>query len=313
MAANAATQASSRGLPSGPQLRRGLVALALGALGCGGPPPSQFPNAEAAISRMRATQACSRGVRADAKIDYFGEEGRVRTSALFFAVRPQNLRFDVLAPSNLGMAMILTSNGERFSLADKLNSRFIVGPARSCNVERFTQVPVPPHALVSLMGGEAPVLVHEPNQAEVAWSGGFLGGGEYVVSIRSKHEAVETIHLEPYPADWDKPWEQQRVRVVAVKVQQRDYVLYEAILKDYQVARTAKPIVDPDGLGADVMPSGPKCAAELPRSLRIEVPEQNKDLTLRIQSIEHNPPMLEGTFIQQPSGGMRVEHSDCSD
>ncbi len=290
-----------------------LIAVALAAVGCGGPPPSQFPSADAAISRMRATQACSRGVRADAKIDYFGEEGRVRTSALFFAVRPENLRFDVLAPSNLGMAMILTSDGERFALADKLNSRFISGPALSCNVERFTQVPVPPHALVSLIGGEAPVLVHQPAQAEVAWSGAFLGGGEYVVTIRSKHEALETIRLEPYPADWDKPWDQQRVRVVGVKVQQRDYVLYEAILTDYQAAHTAKPIVDPDGLGGDVMPSGPKCAAELPRSLRIEVPEQDKDLTLRIQSIEHNPPMLQGTFRQEPSGGMRVERSECVD
>lgn len=280
---------------------------------CGGPPPSQFPNADAALERMRATQSCSRGVRADAKIDYFGDEGRVRTSALFFAVRPESVRFDVLAPSNLGMALILTSDGERFALADKLNGVFLNGPARTCNVERFTQVPVPPHALVTLLGGEAPVLVHQPAQATIEWDGAFLGGGAYEVSIRSKHEATQTIRLEPYDADWDKPWKDQRLRVVEVRVQQRDYVLYEAYLKDYEPAHTAKPFVDPDGLSGDIPPSGPKCDAELPRSVRIEVPEQDKDLTMRIKSIEHNPPLLSGTFVQTPSGGMKVQQSYCED
>lgn len=289
------------------------ICAAMLAVACGGPPPSQFPTADAALERMRATQGCSRGVRADAKIDYFGDEGRVRTSALFFAVRPENLRFDVLAPSNLGMALILTSDGERFALTDKLNGVFLNGPARTCNVERFTQVPVPPHALVTLMGGEAPVLVHEPAQASIEWDGAFLGGGAYEINIRSKHEATQVIRLEPYDVDWEKPWKEQRLRVVEVKVQQRDYVLYDAVLKDYEPAHTAKPFVDPDGLSADIPPSGPQCDAELPRSVRIEVPEQDKDLTMRIKSIEHNPPLLAGTFIQAPSGGLKIQQSYCED
>ncbi|MBX3181114.1 MAG: hypothetical protein KF915_00655 [Polyangiaceae bacterium] len=290
-----------------------VLGVALSACACGGPPPSQLPSAAAAIERMRATQACSRGLRADAKIDYFGTEGRVRTSALFLAARPESLRFDVLAPSNLGMALILTTNGERFALADNLNTRFITGPALTCNVERFTQVPVPPHALVTLLGGEAPILVHEPGAATLSWNGHLFGGGEYVLELRSKHEATQTVHLTPYPSDWDKPWREQRFEVSFVRVVQRDYVLYEATLRDYQAARTAGPLVDPDGLDPDVPPSGPTCSAALPRSLRIEVPEQAKDLTMRIQSIEHNPPLLGGSFEQSPAGGMQIERSNCRD
>jgi len=46
----------------------GVVCL----LGCGHPPPSQFPNAEAALARLHATTACSRVVSVEAKLDYNG-------------------------------------------------------------------------------------------------------------------------------------------------------------------------------------------------------------------------------------------------
>ena len=57
-----------------------LVVALCGA--CHGAPPSQFPTGQAALDRMHATLACSRGIQGEAELDYFGEEGRVTGSVL---------------------------------------------------------------------------------------------------------------------------------------------------------------------------------------------------------------------------------------
>ena len=99
------------------------------------------------------------------------------------------------------------------------------------------------------MRGEAPTLKHAPADATVAWE-----GGRYVVRIKSKHDAREVIGLEPVEADWEQPWQKQRLRVLSVMVEQEGIVLYEATLLDHQVAKTSKPWPDPDGLGPAACP-----------------------------------------------------------
>src|SRR5262249_14055492 len=59
------------------------------------PPRSQFPTANDAIARMKATYACVNGVQGDAKIDVFSKEvGRIRGEMLLLAVNPDRVRFD---------------------------------------------------------------------------------------------------------------------------------------------------------------------------------------------------------------------------
>ena len=189
---------------------RGLAALSCGwaLFGCSrSAPPSQFPTADHALERMRATYACSRGVQGEAKIDYFGDQGRVRGDVLYRSALPQNLRFDVYSPFGATLST-LTSDGERFALFDLKQKILVRGPANTCNVSRFTRVPVPPHALAQLLRGEAPVLVHEAKAAKIAWE------GQYVIRIHSKHQAHQEIHLEPLDEDWQRPWQQQRLRVL---------------------------------------------------------------------------------------------------
>jgi hypothetical protein len=100
--------------------RASLVALLPLLLACCGvkPPPSWPPTAEDALARMHATFACGNAIQAEAKVDHFGEHGRVRFDLLFFAARPARLRMDVVGPANVGMVATLTSDGSRFALAD---------------------------------------------------------------------------------------------------------------------------------------------------------------------------------------------------
>src|SRR5581483_3918028 len=102
---------------------------------------------------------------------------------------------DVVSPFGVTIST-LTSDGKRFSLLDFTNKQFVFGVATECNVERFLHVPVPPFALVSLLSGDAPVLVHEPAAAQISWD-----SDAYLVSIRGRHEATEEIRLEPRPDD----------------------------------------------------------------------------------------------------------------
>lgn len=268
-------------------------------------PPSRFPTAEDAIARMRATYACSRGVQGESKVDYFGEQGRVRGSALFVTSRPERLRIDVFSPFGVTLST-LTSDGRDFSLLDTSGKQFFFGPASECNVARFLRVPVPPDALVAMLAGEAPVLVHTPKDASIAWK-----SGAYVVSVRSRHGATEEIRLEPAEEDWARPWSEQRVRVREVRVVQQGIELYRAELEGFAATRTAKPRVDPDGIEPDVPPSGPACDAEVPRRIHIVSEASAQDVLLTHEEVAHNPPVQPGLFRQTPPGGVKVRASVC--
>ncbi|MCA9591857.1 MAG: hypothetical protein KC776_01060 [Myxococcales bacterium] len=288
-------------------MRRLALALLLPAFtGCvRSPPPSQFPTADKALERMHETYACSRGVQGEAKIDYFSDEGRVRGSVLYKAALPEKLRFDVFSPFGVTLST-LTSDGTQFALYDLKEKAFLTGPANACNVARFTRVPVPPFAMAQLLRGEAPVLVHTPQTAQIAWE-----GGRYVVRIQSKHDAQQEIELEPTDADFNLPWEKQRVRVLGVTVTQQGYDLYHAELADHEPAQTSKPWVDPEGLSPTVMPSGPPCSAEVPRRMRLEVPDTDQDVIFRVKEVVHNPPIDAGTFQQSPRPGVKTRYSAC--
>jgi hypothetical protein len=288
------------------------AAPALGALlllsGCTSPPPSRFPSANDALARMHESYYCSRGIQGEAKLEYFGQEGRVRGNVLYLAALPESLRFDVYSPFGVTLST-LTSDGRDFALYDLKDKQFLQGPANACNVARFTQVPVPPFALAELLRGEAPVLVHQPQQASIAWE-----GGEYVLEITSTRSATEEIHLVPNKDDWNLPWQKQRVRVTEVLVTQKGYDLYRAYLADHQVAHTAAERKDPDDPTALVIPpSGPPCDAEIPRRLRIETPDTDQELVLHNKEVTHNPPLAPGVFRQQSRPGVTVRYAACAD
>ena len=268
-------------------------------------PPSRFPTADLAIARMRATLACSRGVRGDSKVDYFGEQGRVRGNTLFVASRPEKIRFDVMSPFGVNLST-LTSDGKDFALLDVGAKVFYRGTASECNVRRFLHVPVPPFALVNLLAGEAPVLVHGPTEALIDWD-----SGSYRILITSRHDASEEIRLEPTPDDWNKAWSAQRVRVVEVSVRQRGVELYRATLRDFESAKTAPPSVDPDGIDPDVPPSGPECGAEVPRRIHVVSEASGEDVLIEHREVHHNPPLLPNLFKQDPPGGVKIRTTSC--
>jgi hypothetical protein len=278
----------------------------LGLVACHrGPPPSRFPSAQAALSRLREGQACSRGVRAEGKLDYYGPNGRLRGSLLYLAVAPESVRLDVYSPFGATLST-LTSDGDRFALFDLQKRTLTQGLANTCNLQRFTQVPMPPHAFVQLLRGESPVLVHAPADAALDWD-----QGSYRVRIRGRHQAEQEIRLLPRDADYLLPWSQQRLRVLETRVRQAGVELYRVELSGHSRVRTAPAQVDPDGLEPPIAPSGPQCDAELPRSFRFVVESAGHDLALSTSEAAHNPPLVPGVFTQGARPGVSVRESPC--
>jgi hypothetical protein len=288
-----------------------VAAAALTALGgCARmtPPASSPPTADAALGRMHATFTCANGIQASAKIDHFGAKERVRADLMLFAARPARIRMDVVSPFGVALAT-LTSDGRRFGVADKRENVFFTGPPSACNLARLTTVPIPGHVLVDLLRGEAPVLKHDAGGATIAWD----THGWWILRIPSTREAREEIHLAPRPEDWNLPWDQQRMRVLDVRVEQRDFVLYHAELSDHAHAPTAGPRVDPDNIDPPVPPSGPTCDAEVPRKIHVEVPVPEADVRFVYEQLAWNPPLPEGTFTQPVPQGMRTEFVTCDE
>jgi hypothetical protein len=285
---------------------RALFLFTLLATGCAArPPASQPPNGQAAIDRLRATGACGLGVQASAKVDHFGKQGRVRGDLLLFAQTPANLRMDVVSPFGVTLAT-LTSDGRTFALADLRDKRFYVGPSSACNIARLTAVPVPGHVMVDLLRGQSPILKRAA-EPTIAWS----GGGYYVVTIPSTRQALEEIHLAPHPDDYAKPWGDQRMRLVDVRVEQQGIVLYHAELADHRPAATAPARLDPDGVDPPLPPSGPACSAEIPRRIHVEVPGEDADVLFRYDEVAWNPPIPEHSFEQEPPPGMPTVPVTC--
>lgn len=291
-----------------------LLAAAFGSLlaGCGvAPPASQFPNGQAALDRMKASYDCAWSLQANAKLDHKSDQGRLRGNLLFFAAEPASVRFDVVSPFGVSLAT-LTSDGRRFAFNDLAQKRFLEGPASACNLARLTQVPVPPHALVSLLTGRAPLLVHQPEQATVRWS----TSGFYEVEIPSTRGATQRLRLVPPPEDFAKPWAEQRLRVLDVRVTQASVDLFHAELSDHASVKMGEPQIDEDNLEPPIPPSGPMCQIEVPRRIHVEVGPTDDDVIFRYEDKEHpvtvNPPLPQGTFLQPVPGGVqRIPVGEC--
>jgi outer membrane lipoprotein-sorting protein len=285
-----------------------LAALFLTGCPSARPPASQFPDADAALGRMHATYACVNGVQGTAKIDHFSKRGRIRGDVYILAVNPARVRFDVVSPFGANL-YTLTSNGTTFQMLDVTEKQFLHGPASACNLARLTQVPIPGHALVSLLRGEAPVLTHTPESASIAWD----DEGFYKVLLRGTRDANEEIHLGVHPADLQKPWSEQRVRVLDVRVAQRGIDLYHAELRNHEAIKTAGPRLDPDGIDDPVPPIGGACSAEVPRSIRMRVPHTEDDVIFQYKEARWNPPVIQGSFRQPVPGGVVQQYTECRD
>ena len=130
-------------------------------------PKQPFADPAQALQLQQLARERVQSIRAEARVDQRGAEGRIKGTVLMFVERPDRVRFDAM--TQFGPAAILTSDGERFAYADLRNKRFLTGAdlsrrtSRACSTCRCASTRRP-----RLLLGGTPVIDH--TAAQIAWN-----------------------------------------------------------------------------------------------------------------------------------------------
>ncbi|MEM6958022.1 MAG: DUF4292 domain-containing protein [Myxococcota bacterium] len=260
------------------------LALSAAASGCPRPgcPTTPIQDPEHALRLHRSLRRTVRLVRAEARVDQRGAEGRVRGTVLMLLERPDRLRFDAL--TQFGPAAVLTSDGERFQLLDLREDRFLEGPASAENIARLLGVAMRGEEVARLLVGDSPRLAGTPTMS--------CGRGGYRITFE-EGDVRQEIVLEA--RDEDAAPGAQYLRLHRSELFNAEgRTLWRATFDDYRVVRDP---ADEEGRGV-----------ALPHVILFEDPMHDADALVRFRSIEiatEAPP--DGAFVQTAPPGVRVE------
>ena len=269
------------------------------------PPLSHLPDGQAAIDRLRASTACAQSVRVDDASASVPKVPIVKLGAMAIAERPNHFRFDLSAFGQLAATILCDGTTLQFyNLRDHQTQQF---PATSEALASAVGIGVTPNVIVALMLGRAPVLVHSQTPS-VRWE-----SGHYVVELDGANAWHERIELIPRESDWSKPWQEQRMRLLRVRVSKEGLDLYDARLADHKIivaapsASASQPtsLCNPelDAVLGTTCNSGNrapiKCEdVELPTDVEIE--SGGRTVSIHEKKVVLNPPIDPAVFSATP-------------
>ncbi len=99
----------------------------------------------------------------EARLEVRSKARRLKARVLFFVRPPNKVRIDVM--TQFGPVLSFASDGERITLLDLEQNRYIEGPACPPNIARLVGVALDSEALVLLLGGSVPLLEGTPTEA----------------------------------------------------------------------------------------------------------------------------------------------------
>jgi hypothetical protein len=264
------------------------------------PPLSHLPDGQAAIDRLRASTSCAQSVRVEDASASVPKVPIVKLGAMAIAERPNHFRFDLSAFGQLAATILCDGTTLQFyNLRDHQTQQF---PATSEALAAAVGIGVTPNVIVTLLLGRPPVLVHAQTPS-VRWE-----GGHYVVEVESTNAWREQIELIPRESDWNKPWQEQRMRLLRVRVSKEGLDLYDAHLGDHTIVKAAPPpaqstsLCNPEldaVLGTTCNTSARAIACEdveLPRDVEIE--SGGRTVSLHEKKVVLNPPIDPVVFVR---------------
>jgi outer membrane lipoprotein-sorting protein len=261
-----------------------LCALSMMSAACGGATcPAQLITSPAeALSAQRASSAPIRSMRAEAKIDQRSKQGRIKGRILMFVERPDRVRFDAM--TSFGPALILTSDGQTFSLTDFKDNSYTTGPACAKNIGRVVGVALSSAEVASVLLGDAPSLVSSVQALSCG------GNGHYVLEQKGANGTREVLELRVHADDLKQPPSKQRLYLASATLwSSSGQRLYRVRYEDYRQVGSA----------------------ELPHTVRIDDFANDADALLRLSEVELNVQVPAGAFAQTPRAGLKVEEVAC--
>jgi hypothetical protein len=272
-----------------PSLRAAARAvLLLCAAGCHSLPAPAYPirGAEQLLERQRASTSALVGIRAEARVDQRGSQGRVRGTVMMFVENSGRVRFDVM--TQFGPIAILTSDGARFGFSDLREKRYLSGETCPANIARLLGVPLSATDTAHFLLGGTPLL--QSASSEARWN----DDGYYTATLKGPKGERQELDLELDPEDRDKPAAQQRLSLLRTE-------LFDA--QGDRVWRVSYADLRRVGSG-DVQ-------LRLPFSVRVEQTASRSDTLVRFKEMAINPEFRDEIFTQTPRPGMRQEEASC--
>ncbi len=251
------------------------------------PAPTMPHESPAAVLEAQRASSGPRSIRAAARVDQRGREGRVRGNVLMFMERPDRVRFDAM--TRLGPAAILTSDGERFQLLDMRESRFLEGPTCPSNIARLLGLAMRGEDVARFLVGDAPRVAGEASSLAV------IRGG-YRVTLGEEGEVRQVLTVHVHEDDLERAPEAQRLRLVKVETfDAAGEPLWRAAFDDHREVRSE---------AGEVF--------TLPFALQFEDLRREAEVVVRFEEIAVNVSVPEGAFSQPVPGGLRPETVSCA-
>lgn len=254
-------------------------------LGCAGLPPPREPYTDAARAlRSHANGRMGlRSIRAEARVDQRGRDGRVKGTVFMLVDRERRLRIDAM--TQFGPVAILTADAERFAYSDLREDRFVTGATCPENIAALVGIPMTvEQATLTLLGG---TFVLEHAASEVAWN----DEGFYRISLRASSGARQEVDLAISDADRARPADEQRLRLSRSELfAPTGQSVWRVSYADY--ARVEGRI-------------------EMPFEVRVEQAASGTDTLVRFKRIELDPELPETAFTQAARPGLRHEEAAC--
>lgn len=152
----------------------GAFALALNACGARQFPMPEHPveSTEALIEKVQDREDILYSARANAVMEYFGNDGRVRVRQALLVRRPGNFRLETLSPMDSTLAVVVT-NDEALTFYDLADEKAYVGEPTAQNLARLIPLWLSPSQIVQVMLGSVPfnVIDTTPEDWTMAWDG----------------------------------------------------------------------------------------------------------------------------------------------
>jgi len=278
--------ALNAGSPSAPCLLAVMLSW-FATTGCPGAtcPVVQHTEPARAMRYHEAMRTHARVLRAEARVDQRGSDGRIRGTVLMFVARPDHVRFDAM--TQFGPAAILTSDGRRFALTDLRESRYLEGPTCPENIARLLGIPMSGEDVAKLLFGGSPVIAYATSEVE-------CDDGVYHVVVRARDGRRQELDYEVREQDENAPLEEQRLRLVRSEVFGRNGAReWRATYDDYRV-------VAADGKGI-----------AMPYEVRFEDARHDADTLVRFEKIDLNVEAPADVFVQRPRPGIAVREVQC--
>lgn len=270
-------------------LRLSLVSVAFLVTACGprgACPAYPHTGAEAALSAHQSARSTARVIRAEARVDSRGREGRIRGTVLMFLERPDRVRFDVM--TQFGPAAVLTSDGERFQLMDMRENRFLTGPTCPSNIGRLLGVELEGSEVARFLMGDSPRIDAE-DQALVC------EGDGYQITLNGDDGTRQEMVFFVPSADREAPPEEQRMRLTRSELFEADgSSRWQVTYDDYQSVEAE------DG-----------AVVELPFAVHFVDHRNGADTLVRFRDIDMNVEVNTAIFSQTPPAGLPQQHVAC--